>query len=93
MCDNRASGGGLVEVATLTCAHCQQQVIRNPERERAREYCANCDRYICDACGQMKKAGVSCKTYNQILDELQAAAFRAEQAHKGTVYMPPVLAS
>ena len=49
MVDNRPSGGKLLELATLTCAHCQLIVVLNPERKRARGYCPKCDAYICDA--------------------------------------------
>lgn len=42
--------GGLMECATMTCAHCATVVIPNPDRTRERGYCAKCDRYICDWC-------------------------------------------
>lgn len=48
MVDNRASGGKLVEMPTLTCAHCQKIVVLNPERKRTRGYCRKCDAFICD---------------------------------------------
>jgi len=48
MVDNRHSGGKLVEVSTKTCAHCQRQVIMNPNRVRDRKWCFKCDKYICD---------------------------------------------
>lgn len=41
---------GVVEMATLTCQHCTQQVLLNPNRERPRNYCRSCNAYICDNC-------------------------------------------
>ena len=46
--DNRASGGKMQEMATMTCAHCQLVVVLNAARKRARGYCAKCHAYICD---------------------------------------------
>lgn len=45
-----ARGGSMVEMATLTCAHCRGLSIKNPWRQRERGYCAKCDAYICDSC-------------------------------------------
>src|SRR3990167_233972 len=42
--------GKTFEAATMTCAHCTNSVILNPERVRKREYCNKCDAYICDYC-------------------------------------------
>lgn len=86
--DNRLSGGGLLEVPTLTCSHCQQQLIVNPDRTREREWCQKCDKYICDGCGLKKKLGADCVPMNKILDDVQVAAFRAEQKDKATIYLP-----
>ena len=49
--DNRASGGKLVELATLTCIHCNTIYVLNPERKKRRGYCKRCHAYICDAPG------------------------------------------
>lgn len=56
--DNRASGdavpgwGNIVcgSTASLYCIHCGGHWIKNPQRERPREYCRTCNHYICDAC-------------------------------------------
>jgi hypothetical protein len=48
LCDNRMSGGGLHEMATRRCAHCQAQVIMSPTRQRPRNWCRRCDEYVCD---------------------------------------------
>jgi hypothetical protein len=89
--DNSANQGGVVEVPTLTCSHCHRQVLVNPGRTREREYCGNCDHYICDSCGLAKKVGASCVTMNQILDQAQAAAFRQEQASRGAIGAPAIV--
>lgn len=46
--DNTAAGEGKMEAATLTCCHCQRIFLKNPDRVRARGYCAKCDSYVCD---------------------------------------------
>lgn len=60
MIDNRANGGAPVpgmgnvrflEVPTITCSHCAGVWVVNPDRDRPRNYCRKCDRYICDSCG------------------------------------------
>src|SRR5208282_5197807 len=43
--------GKIFENATLTCSHCGNAYIKNPDRTRDREYCRLCDHYICDFCG------------------------------------------
>lgn len=78
MIDNRASGGGLFEAATSTCSHCQQQVVRNPARERARAYCPKCDHYICDGCETVRVQTGECKTFNEIADTIMN---KAAQGH------------
>lgn len=60
--DNRASGGSLVERATITCHHCQRIVVLNPDRTRARGYCPKCNGYICD--------GVQCQEHKASMAEV-----------------------
>ena len=73
--DQRASGGALVESATITCSHCHAIVVLNPDRSRARHHCAHCDHYLCDGCALIQRvAGGACRTLNQRLDTLQNAA-------------------
>lgn len=67
-CDNRLSGGELIEAATITCSHCQRQIIRNPARTRERAWCSSCDHTICDPCNAIRLA-VGCRTFKQIMDE------------------------
>lgn len=70
--DNRASGGGLFEADVKTCAHCMAQIMMNPERQRPRNYCRKCDKYICDnpACH------FECSPYVRRLDEKHELALR-----------------
>jgi len=80
--DNRHAPGPdgttFLEAATITCNHCQRQMIRNPERKREREWCSNCDRYICDPCGAIRKIA-GCKTFAAILDETDKLIIKKEQ--------------
>jgi hypothetical protein len=64
MIDNRASGlsipsmpgmGSFVEVRTIGCIHCGGAWIENPLRQRPREYCRHCNRYMCDNCAAVAK--------------------------------------
>lgn len=43
-----AASRGVHEAPTLRCCHCGTIVILNPDRKRARHYCAKCDHYVCD---------------------------------------------
>ncbi len=42
--------GAMLEMASLTCAHCKVAVIKNPLRIRERAHCFKCNHYICDLC-------------------------------------------
>lgn len=54
------AAGTILESAMVVCGHCGTDVILRPERTREREWCWNCDKYICDNCGILKKLGESC---------------------------------
>ena len=58
-----------MEAATSTCSHCQQQVVRNPSRQRARAWCSSCDSYICDRCESIRMVN-GCKPFDAVLNEL-----------------------
>ena len=62
--------GRRVEMATLTCSHCQRQVIITNLRERPRNWCRSCDHYVCDSPGC--NTGV-CVPFNKLLDMMQSA--------------------
>jgi hypothetical protein len=65
-------GGAMVELATLTCAHCTQQMIKNPFRTRERAWCAKCDGYICDSCdGIRNEPDYKHLTWREVIDLVQ----------------------
>ena len=68
------AGRGMFEAPTITCSHCQAVVVLNPLRNRERAYCAKCDHYLCDSCGAIKAQTGICKTFNQIIEEVQETA-------------------
>ena len=65
--DNRASGGEKLEMATLTCSHCNTIVVLNKERSRSRSYCRSCNAYICDSPG----CNAICASIEKSLEILQ----------------------
>ena len=54
----------LVELPTLTCAHCERVVIMNPERQRQRNWCMKCDAYVCD----LRVCVTECNPFQQSID-------------------------
>lgn len=61
--------GKVAEAATLTCAHCRNVLIKNPDRTRERGYCAKCDSYICDWCvAAMKEPGYVHMPFQKLVD-------------------------
>lgn len=72
---------GLYETKTYTCSHCTGVVLMNPERVRERAYCTGCDHYLCDRCGGVRaQNGGLCKTFNQVVEEIQEQAVRQQQS-------------
>ncbi len=57
-----------LEAATSRCAHCERQIIRNPERTRERAACFTCDAYICDPCAVVARIA-GCKPFNAVIEE------------------------
>ena len=72
-----APEGSIFEGATLTCSHCHQVFLKNPLRERERNFCRKCSHYVCDnpACHPAH----GCLTLNQVIDEMQEQAALDEQ--------------
>lgn len=69
--------GATFESATVTCSHCQNVVVLNPDRSRSRGYCPKCDHFVCDGCEAARVAsGGFCKPFNQLADEVQERALR-----------------
>lgn len=65
-----APAGGVLEAATITCAHCHTTFLKNPQRTRARGYCQKCDAYVCDGCT------TDCVPMAQVLDTLQETLYQ-----------------
>ena len=64
-----ARGGSVVEMATLTCAHCTGVSFKNPWRQRERGYCSKCDAYICDSClGVSREPDYIHRPFKQVVD-------------------------
>src|SRR2546428_3240387 len=75
------AGRGMFEAPTVTCSHCQTVVVINPLRNRDREYCPSCDHYICDGCGAAKAQSGVCRTFEQIISEVQEQAVKGVLSH------------
>jgi len=61
------------ESATVTCNHCEVQVILNPDRSRPRGYCKACEHYLCDACESERFLGKPCYPFKaKVQDYLEA---------------------
>ena len=73
-------GHGMFEAATYTCSHCQSVVVIEPRRTRERAYCSGCDHYICDGCGVQRAIDFKCRTWNQLLDEVDEKTVRGIQS-------------
>jgi hypothetical protein len=81
--------GGLMECATMTCAHCSTVVIPNPERTRERGYCASCDRYVCDHCKAASlQAGYVHYSWQQILDMVKSGRFAISGSPSAPILVP-----
>ena len=71
--------GRKAEFATLSCSHCDNQIIRNPGRTRERGKCFQCFRYLCDVCAAEYKVSGCCKSLARQFDlELERAIRRQE---------------
>lgn len=68
-------GGRKEENATLTCCHCQAQVIINPLRTRERNFCRKCYAYVCDNPTCVRDCNGS---FTRLLDLAQEEAFKAQ---------------
>lgn len=68
------AGRGMFEAPTYTCSHCQRVVVVNPLRTRAREWCAKCDRIICDQCSKVMAATGVCESFERFADSYLNAA-------------------
>lgn len=69
-------GTGMFEAPIITCVHCQAMIIVNPLRNRQRGWCRKCGHYICDKCDLLKKLGVACKPWAQVIDEIMEESIK-----------------
>jgi hypothetical protein len=81
--DNRHAPGPdgttYLEAATITCSHCQRQMIRSLERQREREWCWNCDHYICDRCAAVRSVA-GCQTFKAFMEQQDRLILRKENS-------------
>lgn len=72
-----AIGSKLFEADTYRCPHCHGVVLKNPLRERPRNYCRSCDAYTCDnpACN------AGCLPKEKLMDVAESAAYKARESH------------
>jgi hypothetical protein len=81
------AGRGLFETPTITCHHCQANVVLNPNRSRERAWCKKCDHYLCDQCGvALSQTGI-CKPFGAVLYEAAIAADKAAQSSASPIIL------
>jgi hypothetical protein len=69
--------GKKFETAMLICSHCPAQVIKRPERVRARGHCYKCDQFLCDNCAIKYKIDGICYTWKRRQEDyLETVSFR-----------------
>jgi hypothetical protein len=72
-------GGKLYETSTFTCKHCKDIVVMNKHRIRTREYCRDCDHWICDAChGERSLPGYQHTPFEKKVDAAMESAHRGQ---------------
>jgi hypothetical protein len=72
----RGTGTRKLEFAVLTCAHCHDQLLKNPVRARPRSYCRHCDHYICDKV----YCNSGCHKLNDLIDKFREEKVLADQS-------------
>jgi hypothetical protein len=88
--DHRASPGTTLvpsgmnyESATATCKHCTIPITLDPRRTKPKEYCPQCDGYICSVCSlEKKQPGYIHMSYSAKADEIQTKIYREIQRKK-----------
>lgn len=77
------------EAPTITCSHCEQVLVVNPNRTRARGYCTGCDHYICDVCTYAREVRrEACAHIARLTEAIQEAGLKAA-APTSTLWLPP----
>jgi hypothetical protein len=73
--------GKMLEAPTYTCPHCQTVVVINPNRQRERAWCRQCDHYVCDGCGAaMQASGYVHVPFKKVIDDFLNAAAKDKPA-------------
>lgn len=62
--------GAVFETAMAICHCCGADIVLNPNRTRAREWCMEHDAYMCDRCALTRKLTGSCVSLRKKLDDL-----------------------
>lgn len=68
--------GQVFASAIITCSHCQDTVVLNPNRTRERGWCQKCDAYLCDPCEFVRSRTFACQSVERRFDEIQNAIER-----------------
>jgi hypothetical protein len=77
-------GGTNFESATATCKHCTIPITLDPRRTKPKEYCPQCDGYICSVCSTAKKQpGYIHMSYAEHADQVANEAYALIQRNKG----------
>lgn len=63
------AGDKLFEMPEKRCSHCDNHVLINPDRQRARGYCPKCDSFCCDMCEGLRVRDGICRSFRQRADE------------------------
>lgn len=71
------AGRGVFEAATIHCVHCGTCFMKNPERQRPRGHCRQCDKYICDPCeGAMVLPNYVHRTFEDLAALVQSGRYQ-----------------
>lgn len=70
--------GKVFEAPTMGCNHCGTVVVINPKRTRDRDWCSQCDMYVCDNCAlERRLPGYVHRTHRQnIIDQANLALIK-----------------
>ena len=82
--------GTIVQLPTLTCAHCNRVVILHPQRQRERHWCFKCDAYVCD----LRVCMTECNPFMQSVDlalELNGSQAFLPRGYEGEILFDPKL--
>ena len=69
----------LFEAGTITCNHCNAQVLRDPGANHEKYWCWGCDHYLCKRCKTLS-AVAGCQPFDAVIEKFD------RQAHKGLIF-------